>query len=152
MFYGCHIVLLCSDLFTDLVLFFFLFFFFFFCCFVFSSHLPLFWRLCQNYYKSLAIEEKKEGVSALRSYKNGFLKLKSCNLVHTFSQRFTKNPLFFYDEILVIIRSIPPIFSCSDTSARTIRFGHWREKEGPLRKKKSILKLNLRNLVHIFAT
>ena len=67
-----------------------------------------------RHYKFLAIE--KMGVSErelpLGSWKNAFFKLNLQNfvLVHIFYQHFTENPLFFSNEILAIIMSIPPTF------------------------------------------
>ena len=42
--------------------------------------------------------------------KNVFFTLNLQNLVHIFCQHFTENPLFFSNEILAIIMSIPPTF------------------------------------------
>ena len=49
-----------------------------------------------------------EGELPLRSWKNVYLKLNLPNLVHIFCQHFTENQLFFSNEILAIIMSIPP--------------------------------------------
>ena len=51
-----------------------------------------------------------EGELPLRSWKNAIFKLNLQNLVHIFCQHFTENPLFFSNEILAIIMSIPPTF------------------------------------------
>ena len=48
-----------------------------------------------------------EGELPLKSWKNAFLKLNLQNLAHIFCQHFTENPLFFSNEILAIIMSIP---------------------------------------------
>ena len=61
----------------------------------------------------LAIEKMgvSEGELPLRSWeKNAICKLKLQNLVHIFCQHFTENPLFFSNEILAIIMSIPHTF------------------------------------------
>ena len=57
------------------------------------------------YFKSVT-----KGCARLRSWKNAIFKLNLQNLMHTFWQHFTKNPFFFYDEILAIIRALPPSF------------------------------------------
>ena len=44
------------------------------------------------------------------SWKNAIFKLNLQNLVHIFRQHFTENPLFFSNEILAIIMSIPSTF------------------------------------------
>ena len=75
-----------------------------------------------------------------------FLKLNLQNFVHIFCQHFTENPLFFSNEILTIIMSIPPTFpfffydigyyhvyssnvSCFNAFAELLYkpFFHWRE-------------------------
>ena len=65
-----------------------------------------------RHYTFLAIETMgvSEGEIVLRSWKMQFLKLNLQNFVHIFCQHFTENPLFFSNEILAIIMSVPPTF------------------------------------------
>ena len=81
------------------------------------------------------------------------------NLVHTFWQPFTKNPFFFYDEILAISRVVPPTFFLFWCSCQNYTFLAIEEKNGCLRgdgtlkssfPQNAISKLNSRNLVHTF--
>ena len=124
----------------------------------------LFWCLCQNYFKSLAIEEKRGivwgGMYQSEAEKIHFWNWDSiCTIwCKTFWQHFTQYPIFFYDKILAIIRSIPPTFflfwRCWQSYKHLwplSRNGRVSEGECLLHKlKNAILKLNLRNLVHTF--
>ena len=72
----------------------------------------LFWCLCQDYNKSLAIEEKK-GVSGgvpipldSEAEKNEIFKPQFAQLIHTFYQHFTENLPFISNRILAIFMSI----------------------------------------------
>ena len=55
--------------------------------------------------------EYRKGNFPSEAEKNAIFKLNLQNLVHIFCQHFTENPLFFSNEILAIIMSIPPTFS-----------------------------------------
>ena len=61
-------------------------------------------------WKSIIHFQLNKGERPLRSWKNAIFKLNFRNFVHSFCQHFTENPLFFSNEILAIIMSIPPTF------------------------------------------
>ena len=121
--------------------------------------------------------EVSEGEIALRSWKNAIFKLNLQNFVHMFCQHFTENQLFFFNEILAIIMSIPPTFpfffydigyyhvyssnvSCFNAFAELLYkpFFHWREdryvwgESAPSEadRNNAIFKLNLHGYTSLF--
>ena len=65
-----------------------------------------------RHYTFLAIETMGclRGKLSSEVEKMQFFKLNLQNFVHIFCQHFTENPLFFSNEILAIIMSVPPTF------------------------------------------
>ena len=69
----------------------------------------LFWYLCQSYYKSLANEKGKNGVSE-EAEKNYNFQTQFSEFGAYLCQHFTENPLFISNKILSIFMSIPTTF------------------------------------------